>query len=209
MVSGRTLENFFWFHYFFEILKYLVFWNRELSRNICLYFQGYCKCLLISTHILIPSLAVEPYLLSAVFRESYPCHIGLKVRYSLSKLHMEFIESNLLSVNCYCEYDGWEIRKENQLTPVHDIIIANLLVYRSSSDAKLLAFSPLTVVPVYFLSTGSSRKRWYFSFLFSLGFFWWLMHICRNKGVLAFAFHAQREGCCGGGTGWMLSSVQD
>lgn len=105
---------------------------------------------------------------------------------------MEVIESNLLSVNCYCEYDGWEIHKENWLTPVGDII-AFAFPYKQQWF-KLLAFHSLTVVPVYFLSTESSRRGgWYFPYLFCL-FFKWLTHICSNRGVLVFAFHAQRSG---------------
>lgn len=57
---------------------------------------------------------------------------------------------------------------------------------------KLLAFSSLTVVPVYFLSTGSFRKRGYFSHLFPL-LLKCLVHICRGKERLAFASHAQWE----------------
>lgn len=49
---------------------------------------------------------------------------------------MEFIESNLVLINCYCEFDGCETHKENWLTPVHGVIIAYLLVYTSSGYAN-------------------------------------------------------------------------
>lgn len=105
---------------------------------------------------------------------------------------MEFAESDLLSVNCPCEFRGWEIHKENWLSPVGDVV-ASRLFCTSSSDVKPLAFHPLAVVPVYFLSTGSFRRGgWYFPYLFSL--FKWLTHVCSSGGVLVFTFCAQRRG---------------
>lgn len=112
--------------------------------------------------------------------------------FSLSKLHMEFIESNLLLINCYCEYDGCETHKKNWFTPVHDVINNQCTFLYKQLWCKLLAFSSLIVMPVYFLSTGSFRKGGYFSYLLSL-LLKCLVHICRDKGRLAFASHAQWE----------------
>lgn len=104
----------------------------------------------------------------------------LQGKYSLSKLHMEFTESNFSNKKLLWMW--WLGYLPTGLVKSSAWYYSSwLLKYISRSDAKLLAFSPLIVLPVYFLSTGSFRKGgWYFPYFF---FFFFLNGLWTSLGI--------------------------
>lgn len=135
MVSARPLKTFFFPGFIISF------------KNGSIYFFGIGNFL----GTVVCSSAQPRWSISHVSWVRRSLTLSHTFKYNSSKSRMEFVESNLLSVNC-CECDGWEENIKLQCTG------SQVLVCTGSGDAQLLAFSPSIVVRVHFLLTRSPGK---------------------------------------------------